>query len=65
MISDNYLNLKTCDTCGKKFKPASYHIYKIGMQGGKCKCYCTYSCYKKAGGDSGKLTSKAINEPYL
>lgn len=41
--------LKQCSVCGKTFIPAACHMYKTkdGMQ-------CSYSCYRKAGGDDGK-----------
>jgi hypothetical protein len=40
---------KQCSVCKKIFIPAAQHMYrtKDGMQ-------CSYSCYRKAGGDGGK-----------
>ena len=37
-----------CSVCGKSFIPAPQHMYRA-----KGKIQCSYTCYRKAGGDSG------------
>lgn len=41
--------IKTCHTCGKRFIPTVQWAYRIAD-----KIYCSYGCYRKAGGDNGK-----------
>lgn len=42
-----------CATCKKMFYHNHTSIYKI-TSGSKTKRYCSYTCWRKAGGDSGK-----------
>lgn len=45
----------TC-ACGKCFIPTPAWLYKINFQGkknGGTKYYCSYTCWRKAGGDNG------------
>lgn len=41
----------TCK-CGKKFVPTPEWLYKI-RKGKEKGYYCSYTCYRKAGGDGG------------
>lgn len=45
---------KICAKCGKSFIPASGHLYKL-QKHGKLEYYCSYKCWRKAGGDNGKF----------
>jgi len=46
-------NIYTCD-CGKKFIPTVEYIYKLRKgKTGATKYYCSYTCWRKAGGDNG------------
>lgn len=42
-----------CPICKKMFLHNPQSIYKISS-GSKVKRYCSYTCWRKAGGDSGK-----------
>lgn len=42
-----------CPICGKEFLYNSQSIYKISV-GSRTKAYCSYTCWRKDGGDSGK-----------
>ena len=42
-----------CSGCGKEFMHNPHSIYKIKI-GAHIKRYCSYSCWRKAGGDNGK-----------
>lgn len=44
---------KNCGQCGKMFIPGREHLYKL-LKSNKTKYYCSYSCWRKAGGDNGK-----------
>lgn len=41
----------TCNICGKKFIPGMSHMYKRKDKRGRIKKQCSYTCYRKAGGD--------------
>lgn len=45
-----------CSICGKEFIPAAMHMYKTINYHGKTEKQCSYTCYRKAGGDDGKYT---------
>lgn len=45
--------MKECERCGKKFIPGSLHLYKL-LKNGKTKYYCSYTCWRKCGGDNVK-----------
>lgn len=45
--------LAMCKRCGKMFIPAKEHLYKMIKDGKTC-YYCTYTCWRKDGGDNGK-----------
>ena len=45
---------KKCSICGKEFIPASIHMYKTKNRRGTIKMQCSYTCYRKAGGDGGR-----------
>jgi hypothetical protein len=51
MSNDYIIGLKSveCPICHKSFIPAVYHMYKI-----KTAYYCSWTCYRKAGGGNGK-----------
>lgn len=42
--------MTTCPVCGKEFLHNSMSIYKLS-KGGRTKYYCSYTCWRKAGGD--------------
>jgi len=42
-----------CPICGKKFIPTANYLYKLRSIHG-VKYYCSYTCWRKDGGDSGK-----------
>lgn len=46
--------LKKCSICGKEFLPAPMHMYKVKNSHGRTKLQCSYTCYRKAGGDNGR-----------
>lgn len=46
--------LKKCSICGKEFIPASMHMYKTKNSHGIVEIQCSYTCYRKAGGDDGR-----------
>lgn len=48
---------RKCSYCDKEFIPAPYHMYRA-----KGKIQCSYTCYRKEGGDSGKY-SKSRKSP--
>lgn len=41
-----------CQRCGKMFIPGAEHLYKI-TKDKKVNYYCSYSCWRKDGGDNG------------
>lgn len=45
------MELRKCKQCNKEFVPAGQHSYKIGGS-----YFCSYTCYRKGGGDGGKPT---------
>lgn len=53
------MQFKVCSCCNKKFIPASLHLYRA-----KDKWQCSYTCYRKEGGDDGKYprARKAVSE---
>lgn len=51
------MRFKKCSYCGKEFIPAPCHMYRA-----KRKIQCSYSCYRKEGGDDGRYSkSKLLN----
>lgn len=55
-----------CSECDKEFILACGHMYKR-VKKGKTTYQCSYSCYRKAGGDDGQFSkSKLLKpDPYL
>ncbi len=51
---DRVLVQRNCDICGKTVIPTPHWMYKIHKPGKNIKYYCSYTCYRKAGGDNGK-----------
>ena len=47
------LQLRMCKKCGKMFIPGREHLYKL-VKEGKTRYYCSYSCWRRDGGDNGK-----------
>lgn len=45
--------MQMCKRCGKMFIPGSEHLYKLIKLGKTC-YYCSYTCWRKDGGDNGK-----------
>lgn len=48
------MEFRKCSICGKEFIPAPLHMYKIRNSRGTTKMQCSYTCYRKAGGDDGR-----------
>ena len=50
------MRLLKCDRCGKFFIPGSGgHLYKLyNREKNKQYNYCSYTCWRKDGGDNGK-----------
>lgn len=46
------LKLRQCKRCGKMFIPGSQHLY-ILYNNQKKVYYCSYTCWRKDGGDNG------------
>lgn len=40
-----------CPVCKKLFLYNSHSIYRLKGKGGTTKHYCSYTCWRKAGGD--------------
>lgn len=56
----NYLTVRTCPICGKKFVPAPEHVYRV--RGKKTNgLVCTYSCVLKSYRESNE-TKKGVKE---
>lgn len=53
--------MKQCSECNKEFEPAPNHMYKRQVKG-RTVFQCTYSCYRKAGGDDGRYGKSKGNE---
>ena len=53
---NNVLRMEQCKRCGKMFIPSYEYIYKLlsEIRGKKFDYYCSYSCWRKDGGDGGK-----------
>lgn len=51
------LTEKKCDLCGKNFIPTFHWLYKIKKSGKKTLYFCSYSCYRKMGGDNSETFS--------
>lgn len=47
------LLMHQCKRCGKMFIPAVEHLYKLNKDK-KTYYYCSYTCWRKDGGDNGK-----------
>lgn len=45
--------MQMCKRCGKMFIPGSEHLYKLIKLGKTC-YYCSYTCWRKDGGDNGR-----------
>lgn len=48
-----------CSECGKAFIPAAAHMYKR-IKDRRTVYQCSYTCYRKAGGDSGKYRESRL-----
>ena len=44
---------KKCELCGKLFILTYNYLYKLRDKNQKNLYYCSYTCWKKAGGDGG------------
>lgn len=53
-----YISVKECEICNKKFVKTYNYMYKL-YKNKRLTYYCSYTCYRKAGGDSGKYNSKS------
>ena len=49
---------KKCNKCGKRFIPAPCHMYRA-----KGKYQCSYTRYRKEGGDDGKYSDSKLLNP--
>ena len=47
-----------CEKCTKFFIPAKEHLYKLVKKGKTC-YYCSYTCWRKDGGDNGGTYHRA------
>ena len=45
--------MKRCCRCGKMFIPGKEHLYKLIRNNKSC-YYCSYTCWRKDGGDNGE-----------
>jgi hypothetical protein len=55
---------RKCSICGKEFIPAAMHMYKTKKKGEITKIQCSYTCYRKAGGDNGRPNRDAKTGKY-
>lgn len=46
------LQIRKCDECGKEFIPGVEHLYTLKLFGKSKKWYCSYTCWRKNGGDN-------------
>lgn len=53
--------IRVCE-CGKNFIPTHEYVYKI-YQHNYFKYYCSYSCWRKAGGGNAKKTFLTKGQP--
>ena len=51
-------SIKICSVCGKDFIPGSSHLYRA-----KRLYQCSYTCYRKEGGDDGRYSKSKLLEP--
>lgn len=60
-IIDRIFPTKKCNCCKKEFivTDLKQYMYKLYVNN-KPLWYCSYTCYRKAGGDSGKVTSHYV-----
>lgn len=58
-MKKHYEPLRTCPICEKRFIPTAQWLYK----GERGPYYCSYTCYRKAGGDQGIF--KHMGEPRI
>lgn len=45
--------IEKCKICGKTFIPTYKYLYKLKDRNQKTIYYCSYTCWKKDGGDNG------------
>lgn len=50
--------MKKCSCCGKEFIPAPCHMYRA-----RGKIQCSYTCYRKEGGDDGAYSKSKLLNP--
>ena len=55
------LGMRECPICKKKFIFNSLSIYKLTIRG-RIKYYCSYTCWRKAGGGNYKKDPKIIKQ---
>lgn len=53
---DDVFKEYNCEICNKVFIPRPNWLYKITNKKGNVQYYCSYTCWRKDGGDSGKPT---------
>lgn len=51
-----------CSVCGKEFEKNPGHMYKR-RKDGKAADQCSYTCYRKEGGDNGKYGKPKSSQP--
>ena len=51
-------SMKICSVCGKEFIPGSRHMYRAKHQ-----YQCSYTCYRKEGGDDGQYSKSKLLKP--
>ena len=50
---DTHIATETCPICGKEFIFNGMSIYKL-VKNHKTRWYCSYTCWRKDGGDNGR-----------
>ena len=60
---DRMLPMKKCAICNKEFIKSPDWLYKLNYLTGSGKYgyryFCSYTCYRKAGGDNGRKSGKS------
>ena len=63
MSKHEVISMEKCPVCKRSFVYNRMSIYKIkNRRNGKIKWYCSYTCWRKAGGDQNKSSSKVQKE---
>jgi hypothetical protein len=65
MDENKYLQVKKCKICGKTIVRPNWQLYtyKLRIGNNPYSYFCSYTCYRKAGGDSGKECNYVKSKP--